>query len=206
MFLCNTVLCSIKLYSHHHCDSRLTPCNPMDCSPPGSSVHGIFQARILGWFAISFSRGSSFSRDQTQVSSTAGRSFTDWATREAHPQLGIVGSFWGLFLHSSPVAYWIPTDLGGASSSVISFCLFILFMGFSRQEWSGLPFPSEVDHILSKLSTMTHPFWVALHSTAHNFIELHKAVVHVIILVGFLGLWFSFWKLAICIFYILFFF
>ena len=38
-------------------------CNPMDCSPPGSSVHGIFQARILKWVAISFSRGSSQPRD-----------------------------------------------------------------------------------------------------------------------------------------------
>ena len=37
----------------------LTLCNPMDCSPPGSSVHGIFQARVLEWVAISFSRGSS---------------------------------------------------------------------------------------------------------------------------------------------------
>ena len=48
-----------------------------------------------------------------------------------------------LFLHWSPVAYWAPTDLGSSSFSVLSFCLFILFMGFSRQEyWSGLPFPS----------------------------------------------------------------
>ena len=62
-----------------------------------------------------------------------------------------------------------------------SFCLFILFMGFSRQEyWSGLPFPYPVDHILSELSTMTHPFWVARHGMAHSFIELDKAVVHVI--------------------------
>ena len=45
-----------------------TPCNLMDCSPPGSSVHGILQARILEWVAISFSRGSSQPRDQTQVS------------------------------------------------------------------------------------------------------------------------------------------
>ena len=59
-----------------------------------------------------------------------------------------------LFLHSSPVAYWAPADLGSSSFSVISFCLFILFMGFSRQEyWSGLPFPSPVDHVLSELST-----------------------------------------------------
>ena len=54
----------------------------MDCSPPGSSVHEIFQARIQEWVAISFSRGSSQPRDQTWVSCTAGRFFTDWATRE----------------------------------------------------------------------------------------------------------------------------
>ena len=57
------------------------------------------------------------------------------------------------------------------------FCLFIVFMGFSRQEyWSGFPFPSPVDHILSELSTMTHLSWVTLHSMAHSFIELEKAV------------------------------
>ena len=48
--------------------------------------------------------------------------------------------FLELFLHSSPVAYWALTDLGSSSLSVISFCLFILFMEFSRQEyWRGLP-------------------------------------------------------------------
>ena len=55
-----------------------------------------------------------------------------------------------LFLHSSPVAYWTHTDQGSSSFNFISFCLFILFMGFSRQEyWSGFPFPSPVDHIFS---------------------------------------------------------
>ena len=53
-----------------------TLCNPMDCSPPGSSVHGILQARILEWVAISFSWGSSRQRDQTWVSWIAGRFFT----------------------------------------------------------------------------------------------------------------------------------
>ena len=56
--------------------SRLTLCNPMDCSPPGSSVHGILQASILGWIAMPFFRGSSQPRDQTQVSHMAGRFFT----------------------------------------------------------------------------------------------------------------------------------
>ena len=64
--------------------------------------------------------------------------------------------FLELFFHWSPVAYWAPTYLGSSSFSVLSFCLFILFMGFSRQEyWSGLPFPSPVDHILSDFPTMT---------------------------------------------------
>ena len=64
-------------------------------------------------------------------------------------------------------------------------------MGFSRQEyWSGLPFPSPVDHVLSELSTMTHLSWVTLHDMAHSF-ELDKAVVHVIRWVSFLWLWFS---------------
>ena len=54
-------------------------CEHMNCSPPGSSVHGVFQARILEWIAISFSRGSSQPRKQTQVSSIADRFSTDWS-------------------------------------------------------------------------------------------------------------------------------
>ena len=60
-------------------------------------------------------------------------------------------------------------------------------MGLLWQEyWSGLPFPSPVDHILSEPSTMTHLSWVALHGMAHSFIELDNAVVHVIRMVSFL--------------------
>ena len=58
-------------------------CNPMDCRLPGSSIHGISQARVLEWVAIFFSRGSSQPRDGTQVSCPAGRRFTTWAIREA---------------------------------------------------------------------------------------------------------------------------
>ena len=92
--------------------------------------------------------------------------------------VGSIPSFFlELFLHWPPVAYWGPIDLGSSSFSILSFCLFILFMGFSRQEyWSSLPFPSPVDHILSDLSTMTCPSWVALQ-TWLGFIELDKAVV-----------------------------
>ena len=58
-------------------------CESIDCSLPGSSLHGILQARMPEWVAISFSRGSSWPRDWTQVSCIAGRLFTDWAMREA---------------------------------------------------------------------------------------------------------------------------
>ena len=106
---------------------------------------------------------------------------------------GSISSFFlELFLYSSPVAYCTLTDLGSSSFIVLSFCLFIPFIGFSRQEcWNGLPVPFLVNHILSELSVMTHPFWVALQGMAHSFIELDKTVVHVISLVSFLWLWFS---------------
>ena len=98
-----------------------------------------------------------------------------------------------LFLHFSLVAYWAPINLGSSSFRVISFCLFILFMGFSREVyWSGLPFLSPVDHILSQVSTMTCLSWMALYGMAHSFTELDKAVIRVISLVCFLWLWFSF--------------
>ena len=61
-----------------------TLCNPMDCSLPGSSVHGVFQAMVLEWIAISFSSGSSEPRDRTWVSCTVDRRFTVWATREVY--------------------------------------------------------------------------------------------------------------------------
>ena len=101
---------------------------------------------------------------------------------------GFVSSFLlELFLHSYPVTYWALIGLGSSSFRVVSFCIFILFMRFPRQEyWGGLPFPSPVDHILSELSTMTRLSWVALHSMAHSFIELDMAVFHMIRLVSFL--------------------
>ena len=88
---CVCVRCSVVY------DSQL--CDPVDCSPPGSSVHGILQARILEWVAISFSRGSFWLKDQTQVSCIAGRFFSIWAiqlgfclNRKVVPdQLGLTG-------------------------------------------------------------------------------------------------------------------
>ena len=102
---------------------------PMDCSPPSSSVHEILQARILEWVAISFSRGSSRPRDQTQVSHIAGRRFSLCTTREAKSSklvlpVCVLSRVW-LFETLWNVAHQAP-----------------LFTGFPRQEyWSELPFP-----------------------------------------------------------------
>ena len=81
-----------------------------------------------------------------------------------------------LFLHCSPVAYWAPAD----GAFLFQYSIFLPFHtvhGFSRQEY-WRPFPSPVDHVLSELSTVTRPSWVAPHSMAHIFFELNKTVVH----------------------------
>ena len=79
-FPCHVLLPSTQLNVKVKSQSEVaqscpTLCDPMDCSPPGSSVHVILQARILEWVAISFSRGSSKPRDRPQVSHISGRRF-----------------------------------------------------------------------------------------------------------------------------------
>ena len=118
--------------------SCLTLCNTMDCSLPGSSVHGIFQAIVLEWVVIFFSRGSSQPRGWTWVSHIVDRCFTIWATREVIIEEIIlrrkaikVKSFSHVQLFVTPwtVAHQDP-----------------LSMGFSRQEyWNVLPFSSPGD-------------------------------------------------------------
>ena len=105
---------------------------------------------------------------------------------------GSIPSFFlELFLYWPPVSCWAPTDLGSSSFSVLPFCLFILSLGFWTQEyWSGLSFPSPMGHILSDLSTWpSHLEWP--HTAWLSFIELDKAVVHVIRLASWLWLWFQ---------------
>ena len=116
------------------------------------------------------------------VTSTAGCCFC----------FGCIPSFFlELFLHWSPVAYWTPTDLESSFFSVLSFCLFELFTGFSRQYcWSGLPFPSQWTTFCQ-----TSPSWPVRLGWPYRawvrFIELDKAVVRVIRLTSFLWLWFQ---------------
>ena len=117
-----------------HAQSRLTHCDPLGCNPPGSSVHGIFQARILEWAAISSSRGSSQPRDRTQVSYIAGRFFYHLSHESSgfnKHQFSSVQSLSRVRLFEKlwTVARQAP-----------------LSMGFSRQQyWSGLPFPTPGD-------------------------------------------------------------
>ena len=104
-----------------------TLCDPVDCSPPCSYDHGILQARILEWVAISFSRGPSQPRDQTRVSRIGGRYFNLWAPREAgisENNLPAMQETWipslgwedpleeGMTTHSSIPAWRIPTYRG----------------------------------------------------------------------------------------------
>ena len=109
----------------------------MGCSPPGSSGHGISQARMLEWIAISFSRGSSWLRDQTCISCIAGEFFTTeppgkpttvYLKLKIKVKVKLLSHVW-LFVTPWTVAYQAPPS-----------------MRFSRQEcWSGLPFPSSGD-------------------------------------------------------------
>ena len=125
----------------------------MDCSLPVSSVHGILQARILEWLAITFFRGSSQPWDRTWVSCIAGRFFTFWATREATkifwlhctaygllvPQTGIKPT--SLALEAQNLNHWNAKEVSGLSIllvftknqilvSLIFYCLSILYFIF----------------------------------------------------------------------------
>ena len=126
-----------------------TLCNPMDCNLPGFSVHGIFQARVLEWVAISFSRGSSHPRDRTQVSCIVGRCFTLLATRGWGPikcfWLWIVLLLFSLyalirfnFVHIlifNLSFLFSPTYLFSVSVTLFLFCLLIWFLD-STCKWN----------------------------------------------------------------------
>ena len=97
-----------------------TLCDPMDWRPPGSSVHGIFQARVLEWVAISFSRGSSRPRDRTRVSWVVGRRFTIGAKREAWQAYKTSVLFSACCSFSVVFAWFIHVDMCSSSWSLFS--------------------------------------------------------------------------------------
>ena len=108
-----------------------TLCDSMDCSLPGSSVHGILQAGKLEWVAIPFYRGSSWPRDWTRVSCIAGEFFTIWATRK--PTVSeCVALLWGSPTNSQD-GPWKPTrvkyrDIRVQLGFCCRCCLFHLFI------------------------------------------------------------------------------
>ena len=133
-----------------------------------SLIHG---PNIPGSYAILFFTVQDFTFTTSHIH--------NWVSLPLSPATSCFLELLAIALCSSPGAYWTPWILGVLSSSVISFCVFILIMGSSWQEyWSGLPFPSSADHVLSELSTMTHPSWVAPHSVALSFLELYKPLCH----------------------------
>ena len=107
-------LCDVMMMDKCHyvcvCAQLYLPLSEsMDCSPPGSSVHGIVQARILEWFAISFSRGSSQLRNQTWVSCIVGGFFTDSATRKAAYVIHLFKSTACTTMKTQAYALWVIT-------------------------------------------------------------------------------------------------
>ena len=116
------------------------------------------------------------------MSFTVSDFITDISTAEHSSQFGSFISFLlellVITLCSSPIAYWIPYDLRASFASAMSFCLFILSIGFSRQEYwrevatclsSGSGFVSSIHYDLS---------WVVLHGVSLSFIKLHKPLPH----------------------------
>ena len=121
----------------------------------------------LPWLMdLSFQVPMQYCSLQYQIFTFTTSQIHNWALFPLWPRLFILSGIISLLFPSSILD---TSYLEDSSSGVISFWLFVLFMGFLRQEyWSGLPFPSPVDHVLSELSTMTHPSWV--WSLTHSMI------------------------------------
>ena len=119
----------------------------MDCRPPGSSAHGILQASILEWVAISFSRGSSQPRNRTRISCTVGRFFTNWAMREAH------------ILHS-----FLHKKLCKSAHGFIASCFLVDSLGgYGILGWKLFPAKLCRRHSLIfpfSVFRKVHPFWL----------------------------------------------
>ena len=142
--------------------SRPTLRDPMDCSMPGLPVHH----QVLEFTQSHVHWVGDAIQPSHPLSSPSPPAFN----RSQHR---------GLF-------QWVSSSQQLAK--VLEFQL--LHQAFQWLFRNDLPFPFPVDHVLWELSSVTCPFWVALYSMAHSFIELDEAVVHVIRLVRFLWLWF----------------
>ena len=150
-----------------------TLCDPMDCSPPGSSIHGILQARILEWVAGPFSRGSSQPRDWTQVSHIAGRFFTIWATREALNMTSVV-KYWNFvtvfvtsFYYPGPAS---PGNHGSVSVTLGWFAFSRILCKWSHTFYILLALFLSLSKIILK--------FLQVHHVVHSFLLLSSTPLH----------------------------
>ena len=126
-----------------------TLCDPMGCSPQGSSVHGIPQARILEWVTIPFSRGSSWPKHWTQVFCTAGRFFTIWAIGDDPNQV-----YFNTFQYWNQVYFYITA----AYRILVVACKLFSFGMWDLVPWPGIePRPSALEAGAWSLNTMGSP-------------------------------------------------
>ena len=132
----------------------LTLCDPMNCGPPGSSVHGILQARILEWLAMPSSRGSFQPRDQTQVSCIAEGFFTIWGTREPH-------EYWSKQHIPSPGELPDPVEQNKKKSSlyniVISIISFRIFSNLRKLHYVFKYMGRDWENICQIIDIIYHP-------------------------------------------------
>ena len=164
-FQCKRLCCAQLLQS---CP---TLCDPVDYSPPGSSVHGILQARVLEWVAISFSRGSSQPRDRTQVSCIAGRRFTVWATRKCSISLS------RLYYVLSTVL--VPRNHTEQNNPLPSWC-----------SWSSQETGPDEEYLLWLLSSSEITNWQTSWSPRSYFVGLTLYTFDF----SFDSIFFQFWK------------
>ena len=138
---------------------------PMDCSLPGSSVYGIFQARVLEWAALSFSRESSRPRDRIRVSHIAGRCFTFWDT-------GDEGSLWCSRCCQPP--QWLLRSWGNARSKVNKETGLAPESAYKRNEFSeSRGFHLPLHRMLNSLS------WYLIWSLMVGLPDPFVAVLHI---------------------------
>ena len=168
----------------------------MDCNLPGSSVHGIFQAIVLEWIAISFSRGSSQPRDRTRVSRIVDRRFTVWATREVYMLLNIQelvmdslawrAAVYGVTKSWTQLSDWTkPKHLfvfllligllsqGSLSGEPRRVEGTLLFLSYSSYSWGSLT--GKVKEVFQSAGSVCILIWVLLHGCTRmwTFTDLH---------------------------------
>ena len=137
-------------------------CDPVDCSPPGSNVHGIIQARLLEWVAIPFSGGSSWPRDWTQVFCVAGWFFAIWATTDLAPSKKIVPIY--IPSNRGYMSFWssiMPnTKLFKLQKSKMIISLFLPFVIL----WGWTSFPVFIGHSYLFLCELPIIFYWTVYS------------------------------------------